>query len=66
MFEIGKAYRRSDIHDKYGGQGQGGISTPRAHPFIMLFSGESGREYGYEDEFKPNGIYWYTGRWNCA
>ncbi len=37
MFKIGKIYRRADLHEQYGGQSQGGISTPRAHPFIMLF-----------------------------
>jgi hypothetical protein len=30
MFEVGEVYdRRSDLHGRYGGQWQGGISTPR-------------------------------------
>jgi 5-methylcytosine-specific restriction protein A len=61
MFEEGKIYRRSELHDKFGGQRQGGISTPRLFPFIMLFSSESGEEFGYVDGFKSKDIYWYTG-----
>ena len=62
MFEIGREYnRRSEIHAIYGGQRQGGISTPSKFPMIFLFTGESGNEYGYKDEYKENGIFWYTG-----
>lgn len=61
MFEVGEVYRRSDIHDKYGGQQQGGISTPKEYPFIMLFTGETGEQYGYRDGFQTDGSYWYTG-----
>lgn len=50
MFVRGQVYhRRSDIHAKYGGQEQGGISTPRTHPYIFLFSSESGEQHGYQD-----------------
>ena len=38
MFEVGRIYnRRDDLHSPYGGQQQGGISTPTDQPFIMLF-----------------------------
>ncbi len=38
MFEVGKEYKRStDIHGVYGGQAQGGISTPKSYPVIFLF-----------------------------
>jgi len=41
-FVIGQVYRRrSDIHERYAGQSQGGISTPQAAPLIFLFTGES-------------------------
>ncbi len=50
MFEKGKEYhRRSDIHAAYGGQEQGGISTPSKHPYIFLFSAETGEQFGYND-----------------
>ncbi len=40
MFEVGRVYnRRLEIHEPYGGQRQGGISTPRDWPFIFLFTG---------------------------
>ena len=32
---------RSEIHDVYGGQRQGDISTPRSARLIFLFSGET-------------------------
>lgn len=60
-FIVGESYRRSSLHQAYGGQRQGGISTPQAHPVILLFTGESGRQYGYEDGPRPDGTYWYTG-----
>ena len=61
-FEVGQAYnRRNDLHDHYGGQQQGGISTPADHSLVFLFTGASGSEYGYRDEFRPDGTFWYTG-----
>jgi 5-methylcytosine-specific restriction protein A len=61
-FEVGQVYnRRDDLHAHYGGQQQGGISTPANHPYIFLFTGASGSEYGYKDEFRPDGTFWYTG-----
>lgn len=59
-FNPGQIYLRSDLHDRFGGQRQGGISTPREHPIIMLFSGKSGRRYGYYDEWKGN-VFLLTG-----
>lgn len=62
MFQIGEIYNRKlDIHYKYGGQQQGGISTPANHPYIFLFTGDSGEKYGYKDEFRSDGLFWYTG-----
>jgi 5-methylcytosine-specific restriction enzyme A len=62
MFEVGKVYsRRSDIHGPYRGQQYGGISTPADHPFVFLFTGESGEQYGYRDGWDDNGVFLYTG-----
>ena len=62
MFEVGRVYnRRDELHGKYGEQQQGGISTPTDHPFIMLFTGESGEQYGYSDGPNDNGVFVYTG-----
>jgi 5-methylcytosine-specific restriction enzyme A len=57
-FEVGKVYsRRKDIHEKYGGQVQGGISTPKDLPAIFLFTGEGGEAFGYKDGWDENGIF---------
>jgi len=62
LFEIGKIYnRRADIHGRYKGQQYGGIATPANHPYIFIFTGDSGSEYGYIDDFDPNGTFKYTG-----
>jgi 5-methylcytosine-specific restriction enzyme A len=62
VFEIGRVYsRRQEIHGPYGGQWQGGISTPSGWPFILLFTGESGEQYGYQDGWDENGVFHYTG-----
>ncbi|MBO8129620.1 MAG: NUDIX domain-containing protein [Peptococcaceae bacterium] len=60
-FQIGSLYKRKDIHDLFGGQRQGGISTPSRHPVIFLFSSKRGEEFGYQDGWKDDGLYYYTG-----
>ena len=61
-FTVGQIYRRRrDIHGRFSGQSQGGVSTPSAAPLVFLFTGESGAGYGYEDSFRPDGTFWYTG-----
>ena len=47
--ELQKEYKRTDLHEIFGGQRQGGISTPKDNKVILLFSGSSGEQYGYED-----------------
>jgi len=62
MFEIGQIYnRKQQIHDVYGGQRQGGISTPAAAPFVFLFTGDTGEQYGYKDGWDASGVFLYTG-----
>jgi 5-methylcytosine-specific restriction protein A len=61
-YVVGHLYsRRGDIHKRFRGQMQGGISTPAEAPFVFLFTGESGEAYGYEDSFGRDGTFWYTG-----
>ena len=59
--KVGEEYRRRAVHDAFGGQRQGGISTPSSGDAILLFSGETGTQYGYRDGFQPDGTYIYTG-----
>lgn len=58
---VGRTYRRRELHESYGGQWQGGISTPTDHPVIFLFAGEAGEKYGYKDDYRSDGTFWYTG-----
>lgn len=61
-FEIGRVYkRREELHATYRGQEQGGISTPVAHPFLMLFTGDNGEQYGYRDGWDKEGVFVFTG-----
>ena len=53
--------RRSEVLEIYGGQRQGGISTPSGRPYIFLFTGESGKQYGYEDGWQSDEVYIFTG-----
>jgi 5-methylcytosine-specific restriction enzyme A len=61
MFEPGRVYQRRDLHAAVGGQQQGGISTPADRPLVLLFTGESGRQHGYDDGWEPEGTYRYFG-----
>ncbi len=49
VFISGKEYKRGHIHDKYGGNRQSGISSSQRADAIFLFTGERGKQYGYED-----------------
>jgi len=59
-FVVGKIYKRTELHNKYGGQRQGGISTPAKFSFIFLFTGGTGALYGYKDKWQGN-VFQYTG-----
>ncbi len=62
MFETGKIYNRlSDIHGIYKGQQYGGIATPAEYPFIFIFTGDAGGDYGYRDGYDNEGVFNYTG-----
>jgi 5-methylcytosine-specific restriction enzyme A len=57
----GEIYRRKALHDLYGGQRQGGISTPSKHGVIFLFTGPSGTQHGYRDFWTDDDLFHYTG-----
>lgn len=61
-FEIGKLYnRQEDIHAKYKGNERSGIARCKEHPYIFIFTGETGAQYGYKDGYDEEGIFHYTG-----
>lgn len=61
MFVKDQIYKRSELHDSYGGNRQGGISPSRKSDVIFLFTGNTGKEYGYEDGWKSSTTFHYTG-----
>lgn len=61
-FERGRTYnRRRDIHQPFGGQQQGGIITPKAHPLVIIITGEEGEQHGYADRMRDDGAFEYFG-----
>jgi 5-methylcytosine-specific restriction protein A len=57
----GTTYFRKDLLERYGGQLQKGIWTPREFPVVFIFTGDSGKAYGYNDGWTEDGIFRYTG-----
>lgn len=62
QFTIGELYsRRSDIHQRFGGNPQSGIASSSQVPAIFLFTGESGLKFGYRDSPDASDYCDYTG-----
>ena len=60
-FQSGHKILRKELHEIYGGSGQGGIS-PTKSGYIFLFSDPKlGEEFGYRDGWK-DGIFYYYGQ----
>lgn len=59
--KIGEKIRRKQIHDLFGGQREGGISTPKDHKdMIFIFSDpKEGEKYGYHDGWDGNSFYYF-------
>lgn len=53
-------YRRTELHAQFGGQRQGGISTPANSPVVLLFTGSPGVQHGYHDGWS-HGVFCYFG-----
>lgn len=61
-FEVGALYNRQrQIHGVFGGQQQGGISTPKEHPLVIAFTGEAGVSHGYHDFWDDDEVFHYFG-----
>jgi 5-methylcytosine-specific restriction enzyme A len=61
VLEVGQEYRRRELHEKYGGQWQGGISTPSDQKAVFIFTSDAGKQHGYSDGWTENNTYLYTG-----
>jgi len=53
--------RRRDIHGRYGGNWQSGISTSATQPYIFIFTGKAGAQHGYADRWENHNVFSYTG-----
>lgn len=60
-FIPGQTYKRSEIHDRWGGNRQSGICPSTSYPYIFIFSGKTGKQYGYEDGWDNENVFLYTG-----
>jgi predicted RNA-binding protein with PUA-like domain len=62
MLYPGDRIRRTELHDRYGGSGQSGISPSRTTPNILVFADpRSGERHGYFDHWAPDESFHYTG-----
>jgi 5-methylcytosine-specific restriction enzyme A len=60
-FKINQLYKRSELHDIYGGNRQRGISVSKKSSMLFIFSGSEGAIYGYEDGWQDAETFYYTG-----
>ena len=61
-YQRGQIYNRGrDIHDRYGGQQQGGIITPKDYPLVICITGAAGEQHGYTDKWLDDGSFDYFG-----
>ncbi|WP_037705858.1 hypothetical protein [Streptomyces sp. AA1529] len=58
----GDTIRRKELHDRYGGSRQGGISKCAKSPNVLVFTDpRTGHQHGYYDEWAEDGTFHYTG-----
>jgi hypothetical protein len=58
----GDRIRRTEVHARYGGSGQSGISPSRTTPNILVFTDpRSGERHGYFDHWAADDSFQYTG-----
>jgi len=63
LLQPGETIRRSELHDRYGGSRQDGVSPSRKSPNIFIFTDpRSGEQHGYYDQWLSDGSFHYTGR----
>lgn len=60
-FIPGQLYRRSELHDQFGGNRQSGICPTSQYPYIFIFSGSRGKQHGYKDQWENPEVFSYTG-----
>lgn len=59
---VGEELRRTEVHARFGGSGQGGISSAPRSGSVLLFTSGAGAEFGYNfDGKQADGSFHYTG-----
>src|ERR1019366_6672276 len=60
--EPGEQLSRREVHERYGGRQQGGISPSRETPVVMFFTDPAtGYQHGYYDGMDEDGLFNYVG-----
>ncbi len=58
----GDRIKRTELHDRFGGRTQSGITASTTSPNILVFTDPAtGEQYGYFDEWGTDGCFYYTG-----
>jgi len=60
-FVLNNIYKRSSLHDEFGGSRRGGIAVSARFPYIFIFSGDTGHQHGYKDQWENENVFSYTG-----
>jgi len=61
LFIQDQVYKRTELHQLYGGSGWGGIAVSAKQPYIFIFSLQSGHQHGYKDQWENEDVFSYTG-----
>jgi hypothetical protein len=60
--EPGDTILRKDLHQRFGGGGQGGIEPSARTPNVFIFSDrDAGKKYGYMYDRWSDGVFHFTG-----
>jgi hypothetical protein len=60
--EAGNQLTRREVHERFGGRQQGGISPSREAPVVMFFTDPAtGHQHGYYDGMDEDGLFNYVG-----
>lgn len=58
---ITSVYRRSELHERFGGSRFSGIVPSKREPAVLLFHTQEPAQQFYSDGFDDDGVYWYSG-----
>ncbi|MFD0271599.1 EVE domain-containing protein [Streptomyces sp. NPDC127106] len=62
LLEPGATVKRKELHDRYGGSRQGGISRCAKSTNVLIFTDpQTGHQHGYFDTWAEDGTFHYTG-----